>query len=69
MTLLRERSALRRDDRRFALLMLGVGARALVARVLARRRSARLDAWRQVWRARKTWLRGYPEASATTAGD
>ncbi|HSE82783.1 MAG TPA: hypothetical protein VLA87_14000, partial [Gaiellaceae bacterium] len=45
-----------------ALIVLGVGTRALVARLLARRRSARLEAWRDVWGARKAWLRGYTEA-------
>ena len=69
VTLLRKHWRSPRREAGITLLMLGVGARALVARLLARRGSARLDAWRHVWRARETWLRGYPEASATTGGE
>jgi N-acetylglucosaminyl-diphospho-decaprenol L-rhamnosyltransferase len=45
-----------------AFLLMGAGSRALVARVLARRGSSRLEAWRDVWRARRTWRRGYADA-------
>lgn len=44
-----------------ALLWTGVGMRALVAR--ATRRQDRAASWRDVWRARRGWLKGYPEAS------
>jgi GT2 family glycosyltransferase len=43
------------------LLTAGVGLRALLA-VLGRRSDARAAAWRQVWRERRSWLAGYPEA-------
>lgn len=61
VTLLRKHWRTPRREAGIALILLGVGVRALVARLLARRRSARLDAWRVVWRARQTWLPGYPE--------
>lgn len=61
VTLLRKHWRSPRREAGIALLLLGVGFRALVARLLARRESARLGAWREVWRARRTWLAGYPE--------
>ena len=66
VTLLRKHWRSPRREAGIALVLLGVGARALVARLLARRASARLDAWRDVWRARRTWLRGYPDAAPST---
>lgn len=62
VTLLRKHWRSPRREAGIALIVLGVGTRALVARLLARRRSARLEAWRDVWGARKAWLRGYTEA-------
>jgi GT2 family glycosyltransferase len=59
MTLLRKHWRSPRREAGIVLVLLGVGVRALVARVLARLGSARLDAWRVVWRARKAWRRGY----------
>jgi N-acetylglucosaminyl-diphospho-decaprenol L-rhamnosyltransferase len=44
------------------LLTAGVGVRALLA-VLGRRTDPRGAAWRRVWRERRRWLAGYPEAS------
>lgn len=58
-TLLRKHWRSPRRQAGIAFLLLGAGSRALVARVLARRGSARLEAWRDVWRARKAWQRGY----------
>lgn len=58
-TLLRKHWRPPRRQAGIAFLLLGAGSRALVARALARHGSARLDAWREVWRARKAWLRGY----------
>ena len=46
VTLLRKHWRSPRREAGITLLMLGVGARALVARLLVRRGSARLDAWR-----------------------
>lgn len=66
VTLLRKHWRPPRRQVGIALLVLGAGTRALVAGVLARRRSSRLEAWREVWRARSAWRRGYPEASAST---
>jgi hypothetical protein len=62
VTLLRKHWRSPRREAGIALVLMGVGVRALVARLLARRASARLDAWRVVWGARRTWLPGYPEA-------
>lgn len=59
-TLLRKHWRPPKREAGVALLFLGVGVRALVARVLARRATPRLEAWREVWRARGTWARGYP---------
>jgi GT2 family glycosyltransferase len=61
VTLLRKHWRRPRRELGVGLILAGVGSRALVARVLAHRRSSRLDAWRHVWRARRTWLAGYPE--------
>ena len=66
VTLLRKHWRSPRRDAGIALVLLGVGVRALVARLLARRRSARLEAWREVWGARRAWLPGYPEAPPAT---
>ena len=68
VTLLRKHWRSPRREAGIACLFLGAGSRALVARVLARRASARLEAWRDVWRARRTWRRGYPDASSSTPG-
>jgi GT2 family glycosyltransferase len=62
VTLLRKHWRSPRREAGVALVLLGVGVRAVVARLLARRRSARLEAWREVWGARRAWLRGYTEA-------
>jgi GT2 family glycosyltransferase len=66
VTLLRKHWGSPRRQAAIALVLLGVGVRALVARVLARRGSARLEAWRHVWRARRAWLRGYIDAPPAT---
>jgi hypothetical protein len=58
-TLLRKHWHSPRRQAGIAFLLLGAGSRALVARVLTGHGSARLEAWRGVWRARKAWLRGY----------
>jgi N-acetylglucosaminyl-diphospho-decaprenol L-rhamnosyltransferase len=58
-TLLRKHWPSPRRQAGIALLLLGAGSRALVARALAHRSSSRLEAWREVWRARRGWLRGY----------
>lgn len=68
VTLLRKHWRSPRREVGIAFFLLGAGNRALVARVLARRGSARLEAWREVWRARRTWLRGYPDATSSTRG-
>lgn len=64
-TLLRKHWAPGKREAGLALLRLGVGLRALLAR-LPSRRTEKVDpgAWRDVWRARRTWLAGYPEVSA-----
>ena len=66
VTLLRKHWSSPRRQAGIALVLLGVGVRALVARVLARRGSARLEAWRDVWRARRAWLRGYIDGPPAT---
>jgi GT2 family glycosyltransferase len=68
VTLLRKHWRSPRREAGIALVLLGAGSRALVARLLARRASARLDAWREVWRARRTWLRGYPDTAPDAPG-
>lgn len=59
-TLLRKHWRTPRREAGIALLLLGVGSRALIARLLFRRAGGRLNAWRDVWRMRRTWLPGYP---------
>ena len=59
VTLLRKHWRPPRRQAGIAFVLTGVGVRALVARVLARRGSARLEAWRHVWGARRTWRQGY----------
>lgn len=66
VTLLRKHWRPPRRQVGIALLLLGVGVRALVARLLVRRGSARLDAWRHVWRARAAWRRGYIDGPPAT---
>jgi N-acetylglucosaminyl-diphospho-decaprenol L-rhamnosyltransferase len=66
VTLLRKHWSPPRRQAGIALVLLGVGVRALVARVLARRGNARLEAWRDVWRARRAWLRGYIDGPPAT---
>jgi N-acetylglucosaminyl-diphospho-decaprenol L-rhamnosyltransferase len=53
-----------------ALLVVGVGVRALEASLLGRFRAAsgrRASFWPGVWKARKDWAAGYPEPSSTGA--
>lgn len=59
-TLLRKHWRTPRREAGIALLLIGVGSRALIARLLFRRAGGRLNAWRDVWRMRRTWLPGYP---------
>jgi N-acetylglucosaminyl-diphospho-decaprenol L-rhamnosyltransferase len=44
------------------LLLLGVAARAFAPRFLSGRNGGDPGAWREVWRARRLWLTGYPAA-------
>jgi N-acetylglucosaminyl-diphospho-decaprenol L-rhamnosyltransferase len=55
--------------RRFGLGMLwfGAGLRAILASAAPRRRRDDALAWREVWRARRHWLAGYPPLEATEA--
>jgi N-acetylglucosaminyl-diphospho-decaprenol L-rhamnosyltransferase len=63
-TLLRKHWAPGKREAGLALLWAGVGVRALLARLPSRRpEKADPGAWREVWRARRTWLAGYPEAA------
>ncbi|MGH3024475.1 MAG: glycosyltransferase family 2 protein [Gaiellaceae bacterium] len=68
ITLLRKHWRPPRRQAGIAFLLMGAGSRALVARALARGGSPRLEAWRDVWRARRTWLRGYADAPPATHG-
>jgi N-acetylglucosaminyl-diphospho-decaprenol L-rhamnosyltransferase len=43
-----------------ALLLTGVGLRALVSRVAGSAEGGKAGAWRPIWRARREWLEGYP---------
>ena len=61
-TLLRKHWTSPRRDLGLALLLAGVGVRALIARLLSRR-GGKSTAYRDVWRARDEWLPGYPEAA------
>ena len=44
------------------LLLAGVGVRALAPTSLRGKNGGRPGAWREVWRARRSWLEGYPAA-------
>ncbi len=68
VTFLRKHWRPPRREAGVAFLLLGAGTRALVARVLARRGSARLEAWRGVWAARRRWLPGYLDAPPSRPG-
>ncbi|MGH3020101.1 MAG: glycosyltransferase family 2 protein [Gaiellaceae bacterium] len=68
VTLLRKHWRSPRREAGIAFLLLGAGSRALVARLLAHRGSARLEAWRDVWRARRAWVRGYIDHPPATLG-
>jgi N-acetylglucosaminyl-diphospho-decaprenol L-rhamnosyltransferase len=59
-TLLRKHWRTPKREAGIALLLFGVGSRALIARLLFRRAGGRPNAWREVWRLRRTWLPGYP---------
>lgn len=67
VTLVRKHWHSPRRQAGLALLLLGAGARALLARVLGRRAGSRLTPWLEIWRDRATWLAGYPEQHATPA--
>jgi N-acetylglucosaminyl-diphospho-decaprenol L-rhamnosyltransferase len=62
-TLLRKHWSPARRELGLALLRLGVGVRAL----LARGREDRAGAWPDVWASRKSWLAGYAEAPPNEA--
>jgi N-acetylglucosaminyl-diphospho-decaprenol L-rhamnosyltransferase len=51
------------------LLWLGVGLRALLGSVGQRDSESGGGLWRGVWRARRTWLRGYPPPGEERAAD
>jgi hypothetical protein len=58
-TLVRKHWPLGKRELGLALLWLGVGVRALLARVT--RSGTKADAWAVVWRERRRWLPGYPD--------
>jgi N-acetylglucosaminyl-diphospho-decaprenol L-rhamnosyltransferase len=62
VTLLRKHWRSPRRELGIRLLVAGVGLRALAPSSLTGRNGGRPGAWREVWRARRSWLEGYPEA-------
>jgi N-acetylglucosaminyl-diphospho-decaprenol L-rhamnosyltransferase len=67
-TLLRKNWPPARRALGLAMLAMGVGVRAIVGRVVRRGRPEDPSAWREVWRRRRTWLAGYPEAPVDERG-
>jgi N-acetylglucosaminyl-diphospho-decaprenol L-rhamnosyltransferase len=60
-TLLRKHWRPVRRELGVRLLLLGVGVRALAARIMGAQRDDRATAYPAVWSARSEWLDGYPE--------
>jgi N-acetylglucosaminyl-diphospho-decaprenol L-rhamnosyltransferase len=68
-TLLRKHWPAGKRELGLALLLVGVGLRALLARVRMRRsRAVEPGTWRDVWRLRRRWLAGYAEPATTRGG-
>jgi N-acetylglucosaminyl-diphospho-decaprenol L-rhamnosyltransferase len=65
-TLLRKHWPAGQRELGLLLLWAGVGLRALVATVTGRRSDSGPGLWRGVWRARRTWIRGYPPVAEPT---
>jgi GT2 family glycosyltransferase len=61
-TLLRDHFSGWRQRLVLAELLVGVGLRALFARVGASSRRPEVQGWSMVWAKRRTWLKGYPRA-------
>ena len=62
VTLLRKHWRSPRRELGIRLLLAGVGVRALAPASLTGKNGGRPGAWREVWRARRSWLEGYPAA-------
>ena len=62
VTLLRKHWRSPRRELGIRLLLAGVGLRALAPTSMTGKNGGRPGAWREVWRARRGWLEGYPEA-------
>ncbi|MGH3072194.1 MAG: glycosyltransferase family 2 protein [Gaiellaceae bacterium] len=60
-TLLRKHWRSPRRELGIGLLLAGVGLRALAPRSLQGKNGGQPSAWREVWRARRSWLEGYPQ--------
>lgn len=62
VTLLRKHWRSPRRELGIGLLLAGVALRAAAPAALTGKNGGRPGAWREVWRARRGWLEGYPEA-------